>query len=193
MKRGAVAIVVACALALSACGGEAGSPPIETVTPTPWPGDPIERGAPSPSPTPIPSQAQLSARAEVVYRAFFDEWMRLERAGGADQPTQILLDNGADNYLEIVMGLLRHQKETGYTVSGPASTTEVVASPGGDYDGIDPRYTLKVCEDHTKAIYVLGQERRQGRLVQGTVYLREVDGQLKLVGIDTMETERCTI
>lgn len=188
MKKFAAAIAAALALTLSACGGD-DPQPIETVTPAPWPG---ETAGPSPTGTPTPSQEKLSAQAEHAYRAFFDEWTRLERAGGADEPTQILLDNGAGDYLNAVMLLLRDQKANGVTVEGPMPTARVLPAPGGDFRGIDPRLTLRVCEDHRAGRYTDSEGTHPQRLLEGTLYLAFLDGRPKIVAGTTEATEQCT-
>lgn len=189
MKKFATAVVAALAITLSACVADQPQP-IQTVTPTPWPGD---TAGPTPTTTSTPSQEELSAQAEQAYRAFFTEWTRLEREGGADEPTQVLLDNGAGKYLDGVMALLRDQKATGRQVGGAPPQLTVVPAPGGDFEGIDPRLTLQVCEDHREAWFEDQSGRRAGQLVQGTVYLGFVDGRIKATGASTKVVDRCTL
>lgn len=149
--------------------------------------------APTYQPPYTPSQQELSAQAERVYRAFFNEWTRLKREGGADEPTEILLNNGAGPYLESVMKNLRDQKAGGHTIGGPLPVLKVVGVPGGDYEGIDPRLTLQVCEDSTAAWWEEAGERHPGGIAQGTVYLGKVDDRIKVMGISTELVKQCTL
>lgn len=185
------ALVAALFTAAILTGGCAGTPGGEPRT-TPEPTSPIGSVAPSPTASPTPSQEELSAEAERVYRTFFAEWKRLEREGGADEPTQVMLDNGAEIYLESVMKGLRLQKAEGIHVEGPPALTTVRASPGPTDKG-DPRYTLTVCEDYTGSYASNESGGAPGRLIQGKVYLRNIGGRLKLVSAATEEVTRCAI
>ncbi|WP_425307781.1 hypothetical protein AADG42_03175 [Ammonicoccus fulvus] len=162
------------------------------VQPTPTP-IVVPESTPGPVASATPSQEELSAEAERVYRTFFAEWKRLEREGGADEPTQILKDNGAGRYLDGVVLMLRHQKEQGVEVSGPLPEVKVRPAPGDSKDNADPRYTLEVCEDYSAGEYRDESGVHAGQLLQGNVYLGHVDGQLKVVWAVTEEVERCDI
>lgn len=182
MKKlvGALAVL---ALLLCGCRQES-PPPAPIVTAT---------IAPTSLPSYTPSQAELSGRAERVYRTFFNEWTRLEREGGAEEPTQVLLDNGSGGYLKGVMGFLRNQKSTGRIIGGPLPKVTVVAAPGGEFEGVDPRLTLQVCEDHTAAWFEEDGTQYAGELAQGTVYLGYVEGRIKVIGASTKSVEQCTL
>lgn len=191
MKVRVAAIVCTVALAVSACNG--GETPVETVTPTPWAGSTAAESTPTPTSTPTPSQEELSAMAEQTYRAFFNEWVRLQWAGGAEAPTSVLGDYAAGDYLDGVAALLRQQKEVGQEVGGALPVLRVVPEPGGDFEGVDPRLTLKVCEDSSQAWYVIDGVRHAGDIVEGIVYLGWVDDRVKVVGAETEVVQRCSV
>ncbi|HHV20546.1 MAG TPA: hypothetical protein GXZ30_03275 [Propionibacterium sp.] len=183
-------LVVTLALLLSACGGTPPQP-IDVITPAPWPGG--TSATPQTTPSTEPTQEELSAQAEQAYRAFFNEWKRLELEGGADEPTPILLENGAEKYLEGVMLFLREQKAIGYTVDGEMPTTQVVPRPGETDQESDPRLTLAVCEDSTLSWHTDDLGRHQGTRSQGLVFLRIVDGRPKVVWANTDVVETCAL
>ncbi len=152
-------------------------------------------GTPSPAVSSTPSQEELSAEAERVYRTFFNEWKRLDREGGADEPSQILRDNGDGLYLEAVAQHLRGYKSRGTRYEGPDPKLTVSPAPGtisGDGEG-DPRFTLAVCEDYRDGWIVEGDSRRPGVLIRGVVYLAEIDGRLKVVDGDTGGARSCDL
>ena len=179
MKRLTAGLLAVLVLALSACGGK-GEP-----TPTP-------ASTPTPTATGTPSQAELSAMAEETYRTFFAEWTRLEREGGATEPTPAMRATATDQYLESVMAFLRDQKQTGYRIVGPMATARAIAAPGGDFAGIDPQLTLKVCEDSSHTTYTVDGTEDRGYLVEGVVYFRFVADRPKLVTGTTQRVDQCS-
>ncbi|WP_432559968.1 hypothetical protein [Granulicoccus sp. GXG6511] len=189
MKKLAAGLVAVLALAMSACV-DAPQRPIETVTPVPLPGDTVE---PPATASRTPSQEELSAQAEQAYRAFFNEWKRLEFLGGADEPTPTLLENGAGKYLEGVMLFLRDQKSTGYVVQGEMPTATVVPRPGEAELGSDPRLTLAVCEDSRSSWHTDSRGRHEGTLSQGLAYVNIVDGRMKVVWANTEVVQACAL
>lgn len=152
------------AFALVAC-----TPAGSGVQPTPSP-IVVPESTPSPVASATPSQEELSAEAERVYRTFFNEWKRLDREGGADEPSQILRDNGDGLYLEAVAEHLRGYKSRGTRYEGPDPKLTVSPAPGtisGDGEG-DPRFTLAVCEDYRDGWIVERGSRRPGVLIRGS-------------------------
>ena len=153
----------------------------------------VPEGTPSPAVSSTPSQEELSAEAERVYRTFFNEWIRLEREGGADEPTQILVENGAEGYLEGVSLMLKEQRQRGETAGGPLPIVTVKPDPGMSAEGSDPRLTLAVCEDHSAGWYRDEDGQRLGLLLQGRVFLKEIDAQFRVVWARTKEVQKCEL
>ncbi|MDO5681619.1 MAG: hypothetical protein Q4G46_02155 [Propionibacteriaceae bacterium] len=181
MKKITLLLVLGSVL-LSGCSNQA-SPP-SGVAPTPSviaaPATPKE-----------PTQEELSAEAERVYRTFFDEVTRLEREGGALEPTQILLDNGTGKYLDANMAILREQVASGETVGGPLPTVTVKPAPGGNFSGVDPRLTLYVCEDSSQGWFQDSEGTYQGGIGDGNIYLGRVDGRMKIMASDMKLVDEC--
>lgn len=153
----------------------------------------VPESTPGPVASATPSQEELSAEAERVYRTFFAEWKRLEREGGADEPTQILKDNGGSLYLAAVTESLRSFKARDVRYEGPDPQLTVSPAPGtisAAGEG-DPAYTLTVCEDYRDAWVVEAGSQRPGILVTGTLYFAQVDGRLKVVDGDTHRSDSC--
>lgn len=191
MKRRVSSLILAAALALSACNG--GEQPIETVTPTPVPPPTASESTPTPpSATPSLSQEELSAQAEQAYRAFFAEWVRLQRLGGTETATTAMTQNAAGAYLEAVLMLLKEQQDQGVKAGGPPPELTVTPAPGSGAEGSDPRLTLNVCEDNSRGWYEDESGRYEGGIAEGTVYLQFLDGRPKVVFGETESVQSCT-
>lgn len=146
----------------------------------------------SPTPSPTPSQEELSRQAQAAYQIAFDEYERLARAGGAEEPSAKMLEVEEGLYLQQDLALLKYQKDQGVKVEGDPSVTKSRPVPSASKGGSDERLTLQICEDRraSRAVYSDG---RQGpnRLWQGFVYGKLVNGTVKLTDVDTKEVQRC--
>lgn len=160
------------------------------VQPTPTP-IVVPESTPSPVASATPSQEELSAEAERVYRTFFNEWIRLEREGGAEEPTQILKDNGSERYVDAIMTFLSDQKAQGVTVEGPLPSLSIRPAPGSPYGSADPRMTIEVCEDHRAGWSDDGSGKQPGKLVHGLVFLGVVSDRTKVVWSQTEVVDEC--
>lgn len=183
MKRLVAGLLAAAVVALSACGNQ--DQPIDVMTPTPW-------GTAAPTATGTPSQAELSAMAEKTYRAAFEEWKRIERGGGAHEVTPRLRQHADGAYLNSIEMALRHQKDHRIQIEGPIPSTSVLGEPGQSRDDSDPRMTLRVCEDNTASVAKVDGKEIQGTFVEGTVYLGERAGRIKVISSSTSEVTTCS-
>ncbi|HEX5908417.1 MAG TPA: hypothetical protein VFY56_15485, partial [Propionibacteriaceae bacterium] len=155
--------VTALCLSAAACTPTGLSTP--TTSPTP---------SASPTETKLERQTRLDFEAaEKAYRTFNAEYVRLARAGGAKQPSQLLKDTASGPYLTDAATALRQQYqakarstgefEIGYVHSGTYSPQEL---------------TLNTCEDGS-AIRIYN---RAGKLLgtgtagTKTVHVRQLDG-----------------
>lgn len=77
----------------------------------------------TPSPTPSLTQDQLDAEAERVFRLYFEEFVKLETAGGADQLPPAWSDYVTGEAYESFEELAREAKEEGRT--GPPARSLV--------------------------------------------------------------------
>lgn len=153
----------------------------------------VPESTPGPVASATPSQEELSAEAERVYRTFFNEWIRLEREGGAEEPTQILKDNGAALYLAGVRALLRDSYEREVRYEGPDPVVTVKANPGSgspDTDS-DPRLTLTVCEDSSGGWTVGPGSSQPGVVAEGQIYLAYVGDRMKVVDANLQQVDAC--
>ncbi|OYO19287.1 hypothetical protein CGZ93_12955 [Enemella dayhoffiae] len=134
----------------------------------------------------------MTKQVQAAYQIAFDEFERLSREGGADQPSAKMLEVEEPGYLDQDMAFLRDQKATGYKVVGEPAITRSRSVPSVEKSGSDRRLTLQVCEDRrgSSAVFRDGKTERN-RLWQGFVYAKAFSGRVKLVDIDTSEVERC--
>ncbi|TDO93327.1 hypothetical protein [Enemella evansiae] len=190
VARRSAALLSVLAFALVGCNtSSAGGQPGETSTGTPGP---ATSASATPSASPTPSQEELTKQAQAAYQIAFDEFERLSREGGADQPSAKMLEVEDPGYLDLDMAFLRDQKAVGYRVEGAPATTKSRSVPSAEKSGSDRRLTLQVCEDRrgSSAVYPNGATERN-RLWQGFVYGKLVNGRVKLVDIETSEVQQC--
>ncbi|NNG18972.1 hypothetical protein HJ590_05175 [Naumannella sp. ID2617S] len=134
----------------------------------------------------------MTKQVQAAYQIAFDEFERLSREGGADQPSAKMLEVEEGLYLEQDMALLQDQKKTGYKVEGKPSTSRSRAAAGAVKGDSDPRLTIQVCEDRRGSFSVNPDGRRvEDRLSEGYVYAKLVNGRVKLVNVDTSEVAQC--
>lgn len=188
--RGLIAVLAAGALATGCTPDtDPGS------TPTPSPSVPQASPTASPSPTRTESPEEQKQReafeaAEKAYRANWAESGRLSMAGGADKPTQVLLDTSKGSYLDDTMLSLRGIKENKLRASGPGKISWV---RHGGYSAT--KITLRTCEDYRNA--VLRKKNGDVYTPEGTrVYDQTIDvvltgGTWKLSDQDTQEVKSC--
>lgn len=190
VARRSAALLSVLAFALVGCNtSSAGGQPGETGVGTPGP---TTSASATPSASPTPSQEELTKKAQAAYQIAFDEYERLARAGGADQPSAKMLEVEEGRYLEQDMALLSYQKKEGIKVVGGQTMTRSRPAPSASKGGSDERLTLQICEDRrpSRAVYPDGREG-PNRLWQGFAYGKIVDGKVKLTDIDTKEVQQC--
>lgn len=186
MRRAAV--VVGLLALMSACTPAA--PPVS-------PGPPVQTGLPSRTPEPsasasrTPSQDELVKQAQAAYQVAFDEFERLSREGGADEPSAKMKDVETGLYLEQDMALLRDQKKRGYTVEGKAATAKSRPAPGKVKGDSDPRLTLEICEDRRGSFFRIDGNTSEGYPTQGFAFLAIRGQRAVLVDVDTAKVSTC--
>lgn len=171
--------------------------------------------APAPTPAPVPTyrctpeaggaefectqqqydemvaKDKLYAEAEAVYRKFHAEDLRIARAGGASQPTSVLLETTSGFFLEDSMEGYRSDRERGLTAHGGnrdiKSVTRLVGvSKGGSVAA------LRVCTDSTSiAIHEKGRYVGQGSINNDDLYFGLVDSRIKIIGVDGEQVDSC--
>ncbi|NNG19301.1 hypothetical protein HJ590_06855 [Naumannella sp. ID2617S] len=134
----------------------------------------------------------MTKQVQAAYQIAFDEFERLSREGGADQPSAKMLEVEEGLYLEQDLALLRDQKKRKVKVEGGGAVSKSRSAVGASKSGSDSRLSLQICEDRraSQAVYPDGR-RGQNRLWQGFVYARMDMGRAKLIDVDTVEVQRC--
>lgn len=133
----------------------------------------------------------LYTEAEAVYRRAFAENIRISRAGGVTEPTQVMLDTMHGFYLEDVLTLFRQQHDRGTKAVGldpkiAAPKRLVGQSKAGS------AVAIAFCVDATGWGFYKGDQRvSDGRIAVDDTYFSRVDGTLKMIGADGREVESC--
>lgn len=132
----------------------------------------------------------LYEEAEQVYRTFFEESVRLSRAGGATEPTSVLRETSAGDYLKNMMEIFSGMHDRGVRARGMDPKLAVDRLPGRSKSG--SVVALEVCIDSRGWSYFRGDEEvTPGRLAIDEVYFARFGETLKMIGADGREAERC--
>jgi hypothetical protein len=133
----------------------------------------------------------LYAEAEEVARRLFAENIRITRAGGVTEPTQVLLENSERYFLEDVMTEYRKMRSRGWLPRGEDPViVRIERLAGRSKEGSIA--ALRVCTDATKWAFYKGDVRKStGALAEDDLYFTRTDGVLKALGADGREVERC--
>lgn len=177
-------LIAGAVLLVAGCTPDA--PPSRPV-PSPVFSTPVE-----PSASPTPSLEELQKQALAAYEVAFDEYERLSREGGADQPSPKMLEVEHGRYLEQDMLLLRYQKQHGFRVEGGPAKRRARPAAGRGKDSADSRLTLQICEDRraSSAVNPNGN-REKNKLWQGFVFVSVIEDRVKLVDADATEVQSC--
>lgn len=133
----------------------------------------------------------LYAEAEAVYREFFAENIRISRAGGAAEPTEVLLRTTHGFYLDDVLSLFRSQRERGIHAKGEDPTIVTAKRLVGQSKG-GSIVALAICVDATRWSFYRGTEWvSDGAVAVDDTYFSRVNGVLKMIGADGREVDAC--
>jgi hypothetical protein len=148
-----------------------------------------------PTPTPTENAEERKQReafeaAEKAYRSNWAEAGRLSVAGGADEPTQLLLQTSSGQYLADTMQSLQSIKKEKLRASGPG---ELVWVRDGAYS--TDKLVLRGCEDYRSAVLT----KQNGdiytpegtRVYDQTITVLKVKGAWKLNDQDTKQVAGC--
>jgi len=155
---------------------------------TPVVGDPSPKPCTQAEYDKLRQQKMDYADAEKVYRAFFDENVKLEKAGGLPTPDVKLLLAGpmVDQYPKD----LQPGHDLGITWIGDIKLGYVRPSDAELYPNSE--IALSTCTDASGAIaHSLGKERGPGEILKITVFLKKVDGQFKIWWRSGQVAESC--
>lgn len=201
LLRGVVATLAATVL-LAGCQPSApGSPtpssppPSPTATPTPTFLCTPEAGGEATECTQaqydeMKAKDALYAEAEEVFREYFAENIRISRAGGVTEPTEVILKTTAGTARESVMAAFRGLAERQSRARGDDPTLKVERAPGISKEG--SIVALLVCADGSGwAFYEDGAEVSRGRPAEDRVYFSTVDGAMKMTYIEGRWVKTC--
>lgn len=134
---------------------------------------------------------KLYAEAEAVYRKFFEEDVRILRAGGVDEPTSVLLETTTGDFLDDSMAYYRALKRNGVeTVGGEIRLVSLERAPGLSKGG--SVVVLRACVDATSTTrHSKGGSSEPGGAGSDVLYFGRFDGQLKIQGADGKAVESC--
>ena len=187
-SAGGLAAVLAGGLLASGCTPDPGSTPPPMMSPTP-------SVTASPTPTRSETTQEREQRiafeaAEKAYRVSWTEYGRLAVDGGAEDPTQKLLDTSTGKYLSATMESLRSIKKQKLQISSPGSLEWVRPKAYGEGEVI-----LEGCEDYRSAILTKpnGETLTPSgtRVYQQTITAQRVSDRWKLSAQVTSEVDQC--
>ena len=129
-----------------------------------------------PATTPTTQQATLE-QAKQNFLSYEAEIDRLVHAGGAQEPTQVMLQYAMGEYLDGTMQLLKQQAKEGWIPEGTpkiGSFKKIPAAEGYDI-------SITTCTDGRDVTYrEKNGTRSSGRVVQNVADFKLVDGRLML-------------
>lgn len=186
VRAASLALAAALAVALAGCSA---APATTTPSPTASPSPtffctPDAGGAPTPcSPEAYTEQLRLDvlyAEATKNYQRFFNESVKLQRAGGTDKATPTMLAVAAGPYLDAQVTNLRRFAELGIKAGpGDIKLVRVDRSPGAASRGYE--VALATCIDSRGVPLLQGDTTIDvGTAYAETVYFKRDVGVLKL-------------
>ena len=194
----AAGVLVAFALAVSGCTGRPEESPAPVPTPAP---SPTYLCTPDPSAAPTPcSPEQFSEETRLTilydeatrnYQRFFNEHVKLLRAGGADKATANLLAVAGGPYLDATVTNLRRLRELKVRAgTGEIRLVRLDRSPGAPNRGYE--VALATCVDSTGvALLQDDTEVKLGSAYQETVFFKRDAGILKIWDAEGARVQAC--
>lgn len=195
MRVGVAMVTAMTAVLVAGCGPEA------TVTPTPSP-SPTFMCTPEAGGTEAPCSEQdyqemkakdaLYAEAEQVYRTYQAEFLKVIRAGGADELTPGLESvSGSKDVRNVILGEIKLFKKDKLRIEGPGAQIVKVARRPGLVRGAS-EVTMDFCVDSRSTNILRGSKKlNTGILGRDTVYFGTVEGALRIVYIVGGEVKAC--
>ena len=134
---------------------------------------------------------KLYAEAEAVYRKFFAEDVRIFRAGGVTEPTEVLLETTTSAFLKNSMTLYRSlRRDSRKLVGGEIRLAHLRRVPGVTKES--SLVALKACVDARSATVVeSGAKVGSGFLVEDLLYFGRFNGLMKIQGADGQQEGKC--
>ncbi len=198
----ATAVILAATFLLAACQPSGPGQP----TPTSSPSAPVATPTPTFMCTPEAggeaspcSEAQhdemkakdaLYEEAEAVFREYFAENIRISRAGGVEEPTEVILATTTGAARESVMKAFREFARRGSRARGPDPTLSVAREPGASRDG--SVVAIRACVDASAWAFYKGDDKvSEGRTAEDRVYFSQIGDGLRMAFIEGRWVESC--
>jgi hypothetical protein len=180
VRLGAAALALVFALPLAGCRLIGDPEPHPSASPT---------AAVSVSPTPTNSQVVDSLAIKESYERSFDELNRLEIAGGAAEPTRVLLDTTSGSHLKNYMKVLRSDRKVGVKQVGRGKLVGVSVGAG-----TNTRRPVTACEDYSRTKWIKkdGSELAVDgpiRYLQHAVALKGRDDKWRIDSVSTTDVD----
>jgi len=133
----------------------------------------------------------LYAEAEAVYRKLFAENIRISRAGGVSEPTDVIAETTTGAFREDVMAIFEGLAERGLRARGSDPVVIVARAPGVSKEG--SIVALSACVDARGWAFYRGDERvSEGKAAADLLYFNRVeDDALKIIGADGELVSSC--
>jgi hypothetical protein len=132
----------------------------------------------------------LYAEAEVVFRKFFAENVRISRAGGITEPTDIILATTHGLARDEAMAAFGDLVKFDIHARGSDPKLTVSRVPGVSREG--SLVTLRTCIDATGWAFYHGEELfSEPGLGEDRVYFSRVDDDLKMTYVEGREVNTC--
>ena len=200
----ATAAILAAPLLLAACQpSQPGQP-----TPTSSPSSPVATPTPTFMCTPEAggeaspcSEAQydemkakdaLYEEAEAVFREYFAENIRISRAGGVKEPTEVMLRTATGEYLKDTLTLFQNLRRNNLRARGDdPRIAKVTRLPGVSKAG--SVVALRFCVDATGwAFFDDDRLVTEGIVAEDETHFDRVGGKLRIIGADGRDVEKCS-
>lgn len=133
----------------------------------------------------------LYAEAEAVYRKYLAEHIRILRAGGLGEPTEVLQMTTSGEFLSDAMVTYRDYAARQIEASGEdPQVLSLERAPGRAKTG--SLVSMTSCVDARTLTFSEADEYLgRGTLARDENYFARIDGVLKLIGVDGEQVEEC--
>jgi hypothetical protein len=136
-------------------------------------------------------EAALYTEAEQVYRKFFAEHERINRAGGITEPTPALLETTTGEFLSGAIASYQSMKAVGASATGGTFDTVWIRHAPRDA-AAGSIVTIKVCTDsHTVQMNTAGGSPEPGLINIRTLSFFRIEGVLKIGSGSFQQVARC--
>lgn len=132
----------------------------------------------------------LYAEAEQVYRKYFDERVRLWKAGGTLSSTPVIDEVTTGPFKDDTLRQFKQQAEEGWVVRGEVFLAVLRRNPGVSKGG--SVVSLVACTDQTKGMAYQGSTpMTPGTYAKDVLYFDREGGSLKVWGADGSGVSTC--